>query len=108
MGDSLARDLFKNTKSAVAWLLESRRQAYLGQPDDRKLFGLLRRFFKDEEEFRGLWSKPDTWRALLEEVADKGFGGEQLAEIGRMINADKSDLFDVLAYIAYALPPITR
>jgi hypothetical protein len=99
MGDSLARDLFKNTKSAVAWLLESRRQAYLGQPDDRKLFGLLRRFFKDE---------PDTWRALLEEVADKGFGGEQLAEIGRMINADKSDLFDVLAYIAYALPPITR
>ena len=25
-----------------------------------------------------------------------------------MINAEKSDLFDVLAYIAFALPPITR
>ena len=25
-----------------------------------------------------------------------------------MINAEKSDVFDVLAYIAFALPPITR
>ena len=25
-----------------------------------------------------------------------------------MINAEKSDLFDVLAYIAFAMPPITR
>lgn len=34
--------------------------------------------------------------------------GEQLTEISRMINAEKSDLFDVLAYIAFALAPITR
>ena len=41
-------------------------------------------------------------------LAEKGFAGEQLAEISRMINAEKSDLFDVLAYIAFALAPITR
>ena len=29
-------------------------------------------------------------------------------EIRRMVDAEKSDLFDVLAYIAYALSPITR
>ena len=55
-----------------------------------------------------MWSQPDTRRALLESLADKGFGGEQLHEIERMIDAEKSDLYDVLAYIAFALSPITR
>lgn len=73
-----------------------------------QLFGELPRFFKDEDELRRLWSKPDTRKALLEGLADKGFGSEQLGEIGRMISAEKSDIFDVLAYIAFALAPITR
>jgi type I restriction enzyme, R subunit len=73
-----------------------------------QLFGELPRFFKDEDELRQLWSKPDTRKALLEGLADKGFGGEQLGEISRMISAEKSDIFDVLAYVAFALPPITR
>jgi type I restriction enzyme R subunit len=68
----------------------------------------LPRLFKDEEELRRLWSKPSTRKALLQGLSEKGFGPEQLGEIGRMINADKSDVFDVLAYIAFALPPITR
>jgi type I restriction enzyme, R subunit len=73
-----------------------------------KLYGELPRFFKDEDELRRLWSKPDTRKALLLSLADKGFGSEQLTEISRMINAEKSDVFDVLAYIAFALAPITR
>ena len=73
-----------------------------------KLFGELPRFFKDEDELRRLWSKPDTRKALLQRLAEKGFGPEQLSEISRMINAEKSDVFDVLAYIAFALAPITR
>jgi len=73
-----------------------------------KLFGELPQFFKDEEELRKLWSRPDTRRGLLLGLAEKGFAGEQLTEISRMINAEKSDLFDVLAYIAFALAPITR
>ncbi|SNB55664.1 type I restriction enzyme, R subunit [Rhodoplanes sp. JGI PP 4-B12] len=73
-----------------------------------RLFGELPRFFKDEDELRRLWSKPDTRKALLQGLAEKGFGSEQLAEISRMINAEKSDVFDVLAYIAFALAPITR
>jgi type I restriction enzyme R subunit len=73
-----------------------------------KLYGELPRFFKDEDELRRLWSKPDTRKALLQSLGEKGFGAEQLAEISRMINAEKSDVFDVLAYIAFALAPITR
>jgi type I restriction enzyme, R subunit len=73
-----------------------------------KLFGELPRFFKDEDELRRLWSRPDTRKALLLALSDRGFGEEQLLEISRMINAEKSDVFDVLGYIAFALAPITR
>jgi type I restriction enzyme R subunit len=73
-----------------------------------KLFGELPHFFKDEDELRRLWSKPDTRKALLQSLSEKGFGPDQLAEISRMINAERSDVFDVLAYIAFALAPITR
>ena len=73
-----------------------------------RLFGELPTLFKDEDELRALWSQPDTRRALLESLAEKGFGGEQLREIERMIDAERSDLYDVLAYIAFALSPITR
>jgi len=47
-------------------------------------------------------------QALLEGLAEKGFGNAQLAEIKHLIDAEKSDLYDVLAYIAFALSPITR
>ena len=65
-------------------------------------------FFKDEDELRALWSAPDTRKMLLNGLAEKGFGHEQLAEMQKIIDAEKSDLFDVLAYVAYALPPLNR
>ncbi len=72
------------------------------------LFGKLPEFFKNESELRVLWSTPDTRRKLLEGLAEKGFGREQLAEMQRIIDAEKSDLFDVLAHVAYALAPLSR
>ncbi|HKK87981.1 MAG TPA: type I restriction-modification enzyme R subunit C-terminal domain-containing protein, partial [Saprospiraceae bacterium] len=72
------------------------------------LFGDLPELFKDEDELRALWSRPDTRKALLEGLAEKGYGTEQLREIGKLIEAENSDLYDVLAYIAFALPPETR
>ncbi len=72
------------------------------------LFGKLPEFFKDEAELRALWSAPGTRKKLLLGLAEKGFGGEQLAEMQKIIDAEKSDLFDVLANVAYALAPVTR
>ena len=72
------------------------------------LFGKPPGFFKDEEELRVLWSAPDTRKKLLEGLAEKGFGRDQLVEMQRIIDAEKSDLFDVLAHVAYALAPLTR
>ncbi|CAG4929411.1 unnamed protein product [Acidocella sp. C78] len=72
------------------------------------LFGQLPELFRDEEELRTIWGRPDTRKALLNTLAERGFGGEQLAEMGKVIDAQKSDVFDILGYIAFALPPITR
>ncbi len=72
------------------------------------LFGKLPAFFNDEAELRAIWSEPDTRKKLLDGLAEKGFGHEQLAEMQKIINAEKSDLFDVLAHVAYALPPLSR
>jgi type I restriction enzyme R subunit len=72
------------------------------------LFGSLPEFFKDEAELRELWSVPDTRAKLLFGLAEKGFGKEQLLEMQKIIDAQNSDLFDVLAHVAYALPPLTR
>lgn len=65
-------------------------------------------FFQSETELRRLWSAPDTRAKLLHGLAEKGFGHDQLAEMQKIIEAEKSDLFDVLANVVYALPPVTR
>jgi type I restriction enzyme R subunit len=72
------------------------------------LFGALPEFFKNEDELRGIWADPSTRKGLLNALAEKGFGRGPLAEMQRVINAEKSDLFDVLAYVAFALPTHTR
>ncbi len=72
------------------------------------LFGKLPEFFHDEDELRVLWSEPATRRKLLEGLAEKGFGPAQLAEMQKIIEAERSDLFDVLAHVAYARAPLTR
>ncbi|MDH4343702.1 MAG: DEAD/DEAH box helicase family protein [Nitrospira sp.] len=72
------------------------------------LFGKLPEFFKSEAELRAIWSSPDTRTKLLQGLSKKGFGAEQMAEMQRIIDAENSDLFDVLAHVAYALAPLTR
>ena len=73
-----------------------------------RLYGDLPELFKDEDELIALWSKPDTRKKLLAGLEEKGYGREQLTEVRQLIDAEKSDLFDVLAYIAFAFAPVTR
>jgi len=72
------------------------------------LFGKIPEFFKSEVELRRLWSVPETRSRLLQGLSEHGFGLDQLAEIQKIIEAEKSDLFDVLAFVAYAMAPLTR
>ena len=72
------------------------------------LYGKLPDYFKDEEELRRLWSVPATRKSLLEQLEDAGYGKDELNNLQRLINAEKSDLFDVLEYVSFAIKPITR
>ncbi|HKW29862.1 MAG TPA: DEAD/DEAH box helicase family protein, partial [Verrucomicrobiae bacterium] len=60
------------------------------------LFGKLPDFFQSEQELRKIWSAPDTRAKLLAGLAEKGFGHDQLAEMQKIIDAENSDIFDVL------------
>jgi len=74
----------------------------------QRLYGQLPEFFKNEAELRRLWSEPTTRKALLDGLSEKGYGRDALSEMQRAIDAEKSDLFDVLALLAFQLKPITR
>jgi type I restriction enzyme R subunit len=74
----------------------------------QRLFGDLPALFRDEDELRALWGRPDTRKKLLEGLEEKGYGMGQLAEVGKLIEAEKSDLYDVLAYIGFNMAPVTR
>ena len=65
--------------------------------------------FKDEEELRRLWGNPVTRKSLLEKLDEAGFGKEELNTLKKLIDAEKSDLFDVLEYVFNSdRKPITR
>ena len=72
------------------------------------LYGRLPELFKNEEELRKIWSNPLTRKVLLEKLSDAGFGKDELTNLQKFIDAEKSDLFDVLEFIAYSVKPITR
>jgi len=74
----------------------------------QNMFGKLPDFFKSEDELRKVWSDPITRKALLEKLYEAGYGADVLGTLQRLINAEKSDLFDVLEYVSFAVKPLTR
>ena len=73
------------------------------------LFGKLPSLFKSEQELRKIWSNPVTRRTLLERLDEEGFGKQELAILQKLVDAEKSDLFDVLEYVFNGnKKPITR
>lgn len=67
----------------------------------KQLFGDLPSFFGNEEELRKIWSLPSTRKKLLEELNEKGYTNEQLADLSKLVHGEDCDLFDVLNYVAY-------
>jgi type I restriction enzyme, R subunit len=74
----------------------------------KNFYGTLPDFFKNEEELKIIWSNPLTRKIFLEQLAEAGYGKEVLFSLQKLINAEKSDLFDVLEYVSFAMPPLTR
>lgn len=74
----------------------------------QNLFGKLPELFRDEDDLRRIWGQPDTRAALVAGLAERGFDGEALGSVRKMIDGDDCDLFDVLNYIAHTRAPVKR
>ena len=73
-----------------------------------RLYGELPKLFEDEDKLRELWSDPTTRTSLLQNLEEAGFGFEQLNQLRAVIDAEQSDLYDVLAYIRFKVEPLSR
>ncbi len=73
-----------------------------------RLFDDLPQFFENEDQLREIWSDPTTREKLLSDLSESGYDAEKLDSMKELIDAKESDVYDVLAYVAYAAETITR
>lgn len=76
----------------------------------QRLFDTLKlpELLESEERLRELWANPMTRRDLMQKLENEGCSKDDLLKLQELINAENSDLFDVLEYIAFAKPPVSR
>ncbi len=74
----------------------------------QRLFGELSGMISDEDQLRTIWSNPDNREQFLSQLDDNGYDPDRLDDIRKLVDAPKSDLYDVLSYILFANPPKTR
>jgi type I restriction enzyme R subunit len=63
------------------------------------LFGELPKLLKDEYELRKIWGNPLTRKTLLEKLEEAGFPKSDLLTLQKLVDMEKSDLYDVLEYV---------
>lgn len=73
-----------------------------------RMFDDLPRFFSNEDQLRQIWSDPTTREKLLDDLAEEGYDTEKLNSMKELIDAKDSDVYDVLAFVAYAAETQTR
>ena len=73
-----------------------------------RMFGDLPKFFGNEDQLREIWSEPDTRDKLLRDLSEAGYDKQKFDAMKELIEAKESDVYDVLAYIAYASETQTR
>ena len=76
----------------------------------KKLFDTLKlpEILGSEDDLRELWSNPITRSELISKLGKHGCSKDDLNKLRELINAENSDLFDVLQYIAFSNPAISR
>lgn len=105
LSDGRVRQI-QHISSALYWSAEGK--PVTGQEFMQQMFGDLPRFFSDEDQLRAIWGDPTTREKLLEDLSEAGYDGERLALMKQVIGAEDSDVYDVLAYVAYAAETQTR
>ncbi|TON14074.1 restriction endonuclease subunit R, partial [Vibrio parahaemolyticus] len=72
------------------------------------MFDDLPKFFDNEDKLREIWSDATTREQLLLSLAEHGYDAEKLGAMKELIDAENSDVYDVLAYVAYAAETKSR
>ena len=79
-----------------------------GEDFMKQLFGDLGDLVRDEDHLRQIWGNPETRLNFTKLLADKGYDGDRLEDMKRLIDAPNSDIFYVLAYVKFTLAPKMR
>ena len=97
-------------KSMSTYLFYFQGQPVTAEEFIKKLFNtiVLPAILKNEDELRRMWSSPITRNELIKKLEDNGFSKPDLKQIQTLIEAEDSDIFDVLEHIAYSKKPIPR
>ncbi len=73
-----------------------------------RMFADLPQFFADEDQLREIWSDPSTREKLLHDLSESGYDAEKLDSMKALLDAKESDVYDVLAHVAYATETRSR
>ena len=76
----------------------------------KTFLGIIPSFFKSEQDLRKIWKDPSTREKLLKRFEEKGYTlDDEFKKMQELLNAENSDIFDMLEYIAgYNKKLITR
>lgn len=105
LSDGKARSI-RHIASALYWSPDGK--PITAREFIERLFEDLPQFFSDEDQLRTIWSDPTTREKLLQSLAEAGYDAEKLDIMKDLIDAKDSDVYDVLAYVAYARETHTR
>lgn len=105
LSDGKAREI-KHISSVMYWNTDG--TPITAREFVERMFDDLPQFFEDEDKLREIWGNPSTREKLLEDLAEAGYDEEKLDSMKDLIDAKHSDVYDVLAYVAYAAETRTR
>ena len=105
LSDGKTRQI-KHISSAMYWSPEGR--PITAKEFVEQMFDDLPQFFENEDQLREIWSDPTTREKLLNDLSEAGYDAEKLDSMKDLIDAKDSDVYDVLAFVAYAVDTRTR
>lgn len=105
LSDGRTRQI-KHISSAMYWSPEGK--PITAKEFVERMFDDLPQFFENEDKLREIWSDPATREKLLADLSEAGYDAEKLDSMKDLIDAKDSDVYDVLAFVAYAVETRTR
>ena len=67
----------------------------------KKILGELPKLYQNEHDLRLAWVNPETREKFLKNLEYIWLDAEQIENLKKIFEAEKSDIFDILAYISY-------